>query len=321
MEYSKVLSIIIPVYNVQKYLKRCVESVILQCDKDIEIILVDDGSKDLSGDICDKYAKEYPNIITAIHKTNGGLSTARNVGLDYAKGRYVFFLDSDDCVTEYFIQSIKNKLVSDKYDIIEFECCWEREFNKYMPKKHLNRGRDLSAGQCIENILKNKMGNQICLRVYKKKLFHNIRFPIGKNYEDISTNYKLILNASKIFHLESELYIYNITNVNSITKKNNITNMNDMYMAVNELCHGVSEFCQRENIDMIYVEYYKRQSYIYIILKLMNLGKEAEKLQTEILTYLQNNNYYNLFKYRYYDWKRWLYFEMLLVVKKYNKRK
>lgn len=314
MKHKKKLSIIIPVYNVEKYLKRCIESVINQCGDDSEIILIDDGSTDLSGIICDNYQMTFPNSIRVVHKKNGGLSSARNKGIECAEGEYLFFLDSDDCVTQTFVHDISNKLVNDTYDIVEFECCLERQFNQYKSRKSRVE-KILTPSQSIEKIIKNQVGNQICLRVYKKTLFDNVRFPLGRNYEDISTHYKLVLNSKKIIHLNTEYYIYNITNQNSITKKNNIKNMNDMYLAVNELCEGVQEICKENNVDMTYIEYYKRHSYIYIVLKLIEMGNEAENLKNKIINYLKVNNRYNIIKYRYYDLKRWLYFEMLLAIK------
>ena len=186
------ISIIIPVYNVEKYLKRCVDSILIQDKNDIEIILVDDGATDKSGEICDVYKEEYFSIIKVIHKANEGLSSARNVGLELAKGEYVFFLDSDDCVHARFLEFNRKRMHSRKYDIIEFKCCCEYEYNVYYPALKETE-TEFTTKNCIENIIKAKMGNEICLRIYKRKLFENIRFPLGRNYEDIAIYFKLLL--------------------------------------------------------------------------------------------------------------------------------
>lgn len=312
MECEKKLSIIVPVYNVEKYLKRCIESIRVQCSNNSEIILVDDGSTDNSGMICDDYKKKYPDIFVVIHKKNEGLSSARNKGIESARGEYLFFLDSDDSVVDEFLENIKPKLKSREYDIIEFECCCERKLNQYNAVC-LNKEKVISPKRCIENILKNKMGNQICLRIYKKQLFDEIRFPMGRNYEDISVFYKLVIRARKIIHIFSEYYVYNVINENSITKKTNIKNMYDMYVAVNDLCDGIRRFCVNNNINLIYIEYYRRHSYIYILIKLLYMGEETKLLRNEILFYLKAHNHYNLFQYRYYDLKRWAYFQFLVM--------
>ena len=172
---TKLLSIIIPVFNVEKYLNKCLDNLINQCDERIEILLIDDGSTDMSGKICDEYEKQFPLLIKAMHKSNGGLSSARNAGILCANGEYLYFLDSDDRVTDRFINDLKPKMESKKYDIIEFNCCWEKSNTYNLTYK--NTEHILSAKESIENILKNKIGNQIWLRIYKSNLFDNVLFP------------------------------------------------------------------------------------------------------------------------------------------------
>ena len=112
-EKNIILSIILPVYNVEKYIERCVESILTQNREDIEIIIVDDGATDGSPQICDKYAEKISNI-KVIHKQNGGLSSARNAGMDVANGKYIYFLDSDDWITEDAIRIILSAGTSSK---------------------------------------------------------------------------------------------------------------------------------------------------------------------------------------------------------------
>ncbi|HEM5188819.1 TPA: glycosyltransferase, partial [Streptococcus suis] len=128
---SKILlSVIIPVYQVEKYLKRCIDSVLAQKFIDYEIILVDDGSTDSSPEICDEYSIEHPHI-SVIHKENGGLSDARNVGIKHAVGEYIFFLDSDDWISPTMFESLKEIISSKKHDIIHFDLqfCKNEQFN------------------------------------------------------------------------------------------------------------------------------------------------------------------------------------------------
>ena len=113
------ISVVVPVYNVEKYLRRCVESLLVQGYKDCEIILVDDGSKDSSGELCDVLANENDNV-KAVHKENGGLASARNYGLNYINGKYVVFVDSDDTVCENFFSFIDEHLKKNSVDILKY---------------------------------------------------------------------------------------------------------------------------------------------------------------------------------------------------------
>lgn len=315
MGNSILLSIIVPVYNVEKYLDRCINSILSIKPDGYEIILVDDGSTDSSAKICDRLVENNKKVIKVIHKSNGGLSSARNVGLDVASGEYVFFLDSDDSVDNRFFDILDPILSQRNIDLIEIGCYWERELNNINPRID-GRLNYLTTRQCIENIIKNKTGNEICLKLYRRKLFEGLRFPVGRNYEDIATYYKLLLRAKTILSTDSELYIYNITNSNSITKSVSIKNMTDMYNSVNELCEGITNYCVENGIDMDYLEYYKRHSYIYIYLKLQSEELKHTDLKKMIQSYLEKNNSYNLVKYRHYDIKRWLYYEFWHLLKK-----
>ena len=120
MDNQALISVIIPVYNVENYLRECIESVLNQTFRDFEVILVDDGSTDSSGDICDEYV-EKDERVTVIHQKNGGLSVARNTGLSEANGKYVYFLDSDDYISENALATLLNIAENDSSDIVFFD--------------------------------------------------------------------------------------------------------------------------------------------------------------------------------------------------------
>lgn len=307
------LSIIIPVYNVEKYLERCVYSVSGLFNDSIEIILIDDGSTDSSGMICDNFEKTDPVRFHVIHKKNGGLSSARNTGLDVANGKYVFFLDSDDYMANGFLERIIPCLMSDLYDIIEFKPCFEKKYNTAKPKI-TDSSFEMDAYRYINNIITNKLGNEICFRVFRRSLFDLIRFPEGRNYEDIATCYKLIIQSKSILSLDSEFYIYNVNNNNSITKTINLQNMQDMYDSINEMSEGIRAFYQKNHIvskDINYIEYYKRNTYIYIYLKLFRNKLLKTVLAQKIRYYLNMHNQYDLRIMKYFDMKRWLVYELV----------
>jgi glycosyltransferase involved in cell wall biosynthesis len=309
----KTLSVIIPVYNVEKYLRRCVESIASQSSDDMEIILVDDGSTDKSGRLCDVLSREN-KICQVIHKENGGVASARNAGMKIATGEYFFFMDSDDGVSDRFMSTLRPELEKRIYDIIEFGCYWERVYNSIKLTQSKSR-YELSPAKGIENILKNKTGNFVIFGIYKKALFENIVFPEGKNYEDVATYYRILIRAKRILRVESELYIYNITNANSITKSVSLKNMTDLYEAMNKLCADIKPYCLQHGIDLDYIEYYRRNAYIYIYLKLCTATYEC-KLKEQLKKYLATHNTYNLFKFRHYDLKRWGYYQVMHLIGK-----
>ena len=192
------VSVIIPVYKVEKYLEKCIDSVINQSYSNLEIILVDDGSPDNCGKICDKYAKK-DNRIRVIHKTNGGLSDARNNGIKIATGNYIAFIDSDDYVTEDYIEYLL-KLIIDNNSDISIVMPYEVDEN-YIVKKIFKREKiyNYNSNDALKTMLyQKKFETSAWGKLFKKNVVNGIYFPTGKIYEDIGTIYKYILRAKKI---------------------------------------------------------------------------------------------------------------------------
>ncbi len=211
MNFDKLITIIIPVYNVETYLPRCIESIITQTYEKLEIILVDDGSTDASGAICDNYANRDKRIIV-IHKPNGGLSDARNVGIDRLKGKYVTFVDSDDWVEKNYVEYLYSLITEYKADI---SAC---DFNYIDKNKHLfnspgNNG-DISVWnrkEAISRLLTGKLPTtSASLKLYNSRFFNEdlIRFPVGKLYEDIPVAYEILLKSDKVVFGNKALYNY-----------------------------------------------------------------------------------------------------------------
>lgn len=302
------LSIIVPVYNTERYLKRCLYSVIYQMEEWVELIIVDDGSIDGSPDICDCFMKKNNNV-NVIHKENGGLSSARNEGLKKAKGEYVAFLDSDDMLENSFIRDL-GEYFKFNWDILDFKYCFEKEEGKYKPRGTKDK-RFCSKKQYIDLYNKNEFGNQICFRVYKRSLFAQIEFPIGKYYEDIATFYKLMLNAENILMVDYEYYIYNIWNENSITKRISRKCMEDMISSVDEMYDGLFLYCNDGNIE--FLNYNKINQYIYILFKLIQSDDEVEDLKEHIMSFL-NNKRIKLQYLKLYNYKKYIVFKILNTV-------
>lgn len=195
---NELVSVIIPVYNVEKYLNRCIKSVLGQTYKNLEIILVDDGSTDNSSQICDEYKKIDSRIIV-IHKENGGLSDARNAGINKATGKYITFIDSDDSIEKDMIEYLY--LLMKKYKTKMSLCCHNIIYEKRNKVISLGNGKEevLSSEKCIEKMLYHKdVDTSAWAKLYAKNLFDDISYPKGFLFEDIGTTYKLFIESKYI---------------------------------------------------------------------------------------------------------------------------
>ena len=199
------ISIIVPVYKVEAYLDKCISSIIAQTYKDIEIILVDDGSPDRCGAICDSYAAKESRI-RVFHTENGGLSAARNVGIDNANGEYLGFVDSDDWIEPDMYQVLFDTLLENSADISA--CDLYCNYPDRQESEH--RVSDAVYGQddAIRALIDRSIANYAWNKLYKRELFSSIRFPNGRLYEDIATIYKLILKTERVASTSKPLYHY-----------------------------------------------------------------------------------------------------------------
>lgn len=209
MKNEELISVIIPIYKVEKYIRKCINSIINQTYKNLEIILVDDGSPDKCGIICDEY-KKIDNRIKVIHKKNGGLSDARNAGLDICKGQFVCFIDSDDYVLENYIEHLYTTLKENNANI---SCC---NFEYVYENKNVGKIRDdkekiynFDTINALKELLYQKnIDNSMWAKLYDIHLFDNIRFPYGKIYEDFAIFYKLLLKTNKLVYSNQKKYLY-----------------------------------------------------------------------------------------------------------------
>lgn len=206
------ITVIVPVYNVEKYLPKCIESIINQSYKHIEIILVDDGATDNSGKICDEYATKDSRI-KVIHKKNGGLSDARNKGIDASNGQYIVFIDSDDYVQEDMIIKLYENLVENDADISicglsyvdeEGHCIDSLNGNSPLKKEVLtSHGALTKLTECGGVYFV-----YACGKLYRKQIFNDIRFPYGKLHEDVFVAHLVYDECTRVSCIEEELYYY-----------------------------------------------------------------------------------------------------------------
>lgn len=200
------VSIVVPVYNVEKYLDKCVQSLVNQTYKDIEILLIDDGSTDNSGQMCDEYAKQ-DNRITVYHKENGGLSDARNYGMDRAMGEYILFVDSDDYIELDMVEFLISKIGD-----CDMATCGV--FDDY-PSKTISSCTDESISFETDNLEAFRLilvGNtaivSVCCKLIKTEMAKKQRFRVGKLYEDAFFNNELMFNVKNVSINTKPLYHY-----------------------------------------------------------------------------------------------------------------
>jgi glycosyltransferase involved in cell wall biosynthesis len=235
------ISVIVPIYNVEIYLEKCLNSIINQTYKNLEIILIDDGSPDNCGKICDEYAKKDKRI-KVIHKPNGGLSDARNTGLDIAKGEYIAFVDSDDYIAEEMCEELLDIAQKEEADIVVCGVYDVRKEGITVFDRNLNvSDKDTILYQIFTDYYPSYSWNKF----FKAHLFSEIRFPHIK-FEDLFIMPTLILAAQKISFTPKAYYYYNRTNENSITSfLTNPTNRYGAFKAWEERERLSREYCKK----------------------------------------------------------------------------
>lgn len=238
----KLISVVMPVFNVKKYLSDSIESVLRQTYTNFELIIVDDGSNDGSENICDQYASLEKVFV--YHKDNGGLSSARNYGIDRANGDFLTFIDSDDCWDDCFLEKLYNSL--DKYDADIAMCRYTRRpFTKNKKESVVYKE---NKEVVLKKILYQKSDSLYSVaawnKMYRKSLFDNLRYPIGKINEDMFVICELILNANAIVVCDYEGYFYRV-NSQSITQQQ----FKPRNMDVVEACEHIMDYVNNNCTD------------------------------------------------------------------------
>lgn len=281
------VSVIVPVYNVEKYLKKCLDSLINQTLKEIEIIVVNDGSTDGSGEIIKQYKKQYPDKIVALEKENGGLSDARNFGLDFANGDYIAFLDSDDYVDKTLYEKMYKTAIEEESDMVECDFYWvyptSKKVDTRMPYKDK---QDMIANARV--VAWNKL--------YKRQIISDsgILFSKGLRYEDVDFFYKLIPNLDKVSLIREPL-IYYVQRENSIANTQT-EKTKDIFKILDNVLeyykdNGLYETYQTE-LEYMYVRYLLCSSLLRMV-KIQN-----KKVRQELL----NETIHRIYEY-FPNWK------------------
>lgn len=237
------ISVIIPFYKVEKFAERCIQSVLEQTFEDFELILVDDGSPDACGKICDDFAKKDKRV-RVFHTENRGLSAARNFGLDNAVGEYISFIDGDDAVAPDYLEylyGLINKYNADISTCVLRSLIYRPSTNDFEARAVPENNDAFIVTQ--EEALKLMLGDRYDLvaaiaKLYSRKILDDIRFPVGQLYEDVNTIYKIYLKTSRIAVGKGYKYLYTVRQ-DSISHANFIKKDLDLLHAVDELCTDV----------------------------------------------------------------------------------
>jgi len=238
---NPLISIIVPVYGVEEYLNRCVDSIVKQTYDNLEIILVDDGSPDNCPKMCDEWA-EKDKRIKVIHKENGGLSSARNTGLDIATGLKICFVDSDDVINRRFVSTLLEASIEYNCSIVQ---CDSQRFSSEEEILEENENTVVSAIHS-KDVINNMSTRDIiaCNKMYDAKLFKNVKFPFGKIHEDLAITYKIFAQVETIVSIDAKLYAYYV-NAKSITRskiKTSKMDLLDIYLEQYEFFKSNEEY-------------------------------------------------------------------------------
>lgn len=313
---NDLISVIVPVYNVEKYLRRCLESLLNQTYKNLEIILINDGSEDKSGNICDEFSECYDNI-KVIHKENGGLSSARNAGLEICKGKYVSFVDSDDWLELTFYEELVDTMNSQKVSIV---CAGRYDVFETVNNRKIglcpSKLEKVASEKMLEKILTwNNCDSSVCDKIFDVNLWRNIRFPIGKRSEDVAVMYRIVDKADEIVLYPKPLYNY-FHRSGSITTSEFSDNTKDIIDNAYMICDYINKYypsvCEA-------AEYFKIKTILYWMQTYTQSGKKKQEYQKKMYSIyhalmLKNIGYY-LLRLRYMTIKeKILYIYLLLKI-------
>ena len=275
MAKSPLISIIIPIYNVEPFLKECLDSILSQTYRNLEIILINDGSTDGSKNIIDIYAKKHKNI-KAIHQRHQGVSSTRNTGITNVSGEWISFIDPDDYVKKDFIENLYDTATQNKADIAS--CGFESfsEDNCILKKSPDWPLRPLTGYEAINESMVQKRPAYLPLNLFRASLFKNeqITFPIGQEYEDIAAKIKLLFYAKRVAFSNKKLYMYRIRKDSITGKKFTNSRYDDFLTALKDVEIFLTN--SKDADKFIYLNYFE----FYSLVTLLNYLAREPKTNT-----------------------------------------
>lgn len=306
------ISVIVPIYNVENYIKKCIESICNQTYQDLEILLIDDGSTDLSGKICDIYAQKDTRIIV-VHKNHGGVSDARNTGIEKANGEYLAFVDGDDYIHERMYEILMKNLQNTGADI---SVCGFKKIAKSIESDTLiskedfeiYEGSDIIYRLWLDNVRTVVLWNKL----YRKQIFNNLRYPIGRYHEDTFIIHRVLAKCKKIVYSNLELYYY-VQRSDSIMSVLNYKRIDDMIAAYED---RILFFDEMDNVEAL------KETKKMILNEIMYIAdKQIRNHNWEIVDYI--NKIYRKYYLKYHNFvhgKKYFYlFVHYKLYQRYNK--
>lgn len=273
------ISIIIPVYKVEEYLPKCIESILKQTYENLEIILVDDGSPDNCGKICDEYALKDSRI-RVIHKENAGVAMARNDGIEIATGDYISFIDSDDWIAENTYEILYKGLKAHDADCSVGGCVTVLEKDGTLePQERERKGvQCLSAQEAMKGVLLS--GSAVWNRLFKREIFREIRFPVGRVNDDEVVALHAYAECERIVFLDEDTYYYRIRSNSITTSKFSLRKVDCYYNSADNL-EFIKKVCP-ELVPCAEFKYIKAMLYSYVNLKRMKKDEKAKGVLKDI---------------------------------------
>jgi glycosyltransferase involved in cell wall biosynthesis len=280
------ISIIIPVYKVEAYLAKCIESIINQTYTELEIILVDDGSPDQCGKICDDYAKKDARI-HVIHKKNEGVARARNDGLEYASGDYISFIDSDDWIAENAYELLLQNLKKYNVDCAVGGCVTVDDKDGVLTPREHTYGpvRCEDSLEAMKHVLLS--GSAVWNRLFKRKIFEELRFPVGRINDDEVVALRAYSKCRKIVFLNQDMYYYRIRSNSITTSSFSMRQMDVYYNSIDNM-----EFIKKNYpvlLPCAEYKFIKAMLYCYVNLRKLEKNEETIKAKKELKKMIKEN--------------------------------
>lgn len=316
---NPLISVIVPIYKVEQYLDKCITSIVNQTYKNLEIILVDDGSPDNCPTICDKW-KEQDNRIVVIHKENGGLSDARNAGLDICKGDYIAFVDSDDYIHEKMYETLIKVLLEKNCDIVQCD------FLRVTEDQHLNNEslqymiKEYNTKEALYSLInENPLKQVVWNKLYRRYIFDTLRFEAGKLNEDDFFTYQAFDKCKKVCSINTFLYYYLVRNTSIMGEEFNIRRLDGLEARMNRY-----NFLKEKYIDLASNDKKILWFYImYVYQKVLHIENQEEKKKAKILIkksfkYLKTDNIKFVLNLKESVWHRFSIFSLDLTARLRN---
>ena len=235
------ISVIVPVYNVEPYLRKCLDSILNQTYKELEILIIDDGSSDASAAICDEYLSD--DRVRVFHTKNHGLSTARNLGLDHALGQYIGFVDSDDWIEPDMYKTLMNRALETGADA--FECGFYLEYKDHTEEDRREE-RKLTTKEAITALLDWKISDTVWNKLWKRKCYEHLRFPENRVFEEIATTWRAYMDAESICTVSSNKYHY-LQRKESLSKRHDMKSLVGYWLSHKERFVGLYELVESDS--------------------------------------------------------------------------